>query len=522
MSEQQIRKFPELCAVEMSDGKPCGRTVHPQRAAEDPGYVCVMHSHDYGKDQGAFDAELNSIMDGSSTHNRVKNKWDFQGFVFLKSNFANRLVSSLYTTVEINFARATFKRHAAFSNSSFDCDIDFTDARFERVSSFEQTRFAQRVRFWRASFAGNANFNWASFARGAEYSLASFGGEAAFARTTFSDNAIFRYVNFAGPASFSDSNFMQGADFMGVTFDGSAEFYRVVFSRVADFRSTAFRKPAQVVFHRINNADQSHSLGMRARLVGCLLENIRFEDVNWTRRNGRIYLEDEADLCSVASGLVEASQDGDGAAAVLTHELVADAYRRLVNNFEKSRQYVWAEECFLGEMEMRRRNPRHFFFARFDWARNVYAQHSWARRLGETISFTNFYRKLSNYGSSYLRALWVLVGFLILFAFLLPAYGLRMPADSKTQASCSVGIPGTLQATEISWRCALSHPHWARELAHTFNAGFWDAFEVAVFQKNRTIEPTTTGGRRLEIFENIVIPGQFALVLLAIRRRFRR
>jgi hypothetical protein len=59
-------------------------------------------------------------------------------------------------------------------------------------------------------------------------------------------------------------------------------------------------------------------------------------------------------------------------------------------------------------------------------------------------------------------------------------------------------------------------------LAHTFDAGFWDAFEVAVFQKNRTIEPATTGARRAEIFESIVIPGQFALLLLAIRRRFRR
>jgi hypothetical protein len=46
--------------------------------------------------------------------------------------------------------------------------------------------------------------------------------------------------------------------------------------------------------------------------------------------------------------------------------------------------------------------------------------------------------------------------------------------------------------------------------------------EVAVFQKNRTIEPATASGRRLENSEMILIPGQFALLLLAIRRRFRR
>jgi uncharacterized protein YjbI with pentapeptide repeats len=524
MSGSNIQKPPEFCSVEMSDRKPCGRAIHPARVANDPGYVCLMHSHDGEKAYSlseAFERELNSIMDGSSIHNRVKNKMDFQGFVFFKSNFANWLVSSLYARVEINFAGATFARRADFSYSSFDCEVDFKGARFERGSNFENAKFTGQVQFWWASFSGNTNFNSASFAKEADFSRVVFRGETNFARTIFSDDAVFRSVSFGGGSYFS-SFFAGDANFMGATFEDSAEFYRVGFSRPVDFRGTTFRKPTEVVLHRVNNADQSDTPGMRARLTGCLLEDIRFEDVNWNRKNGRIYLEDEADLCHSTSTGGPRPQGNELPAPVLTHELVADAYRRLVNNFEKSRQYEWAEECFLGEMEMRRRNPRHFFFARFDWARNLYADYSWARRLGETISFTSFYRWLSNYGSSYVRALCVLIALLVLFALLLPAFGLRMPADSKTQALCPGTIPGSSEAFAISWHCASAHPHWVKELAHTFDAGFWDAFEVAVFQKNRTIEPATTGARRVEIFENVVIPGQFALLLLAIRRRFRR
>ncbi len=506
--------------MEMSDGKPCGRAILPQRAADDPGYVCLMHSHDYNKDHAAFERELLSIRDGSSIHNRLKHKFDFQGFVFIRPNFANWSVSSLFGQIEINFAGATFGDYADFSDSSFNCNVEFKGARFGRGSNFENTKFAQRVLFWGALFAGHTNFGLASFLKGAEFSHAVFRGEANFARTVFSDSAVFRGVSFGGSAYFSAS-FAMDADFSGATFAESAEFYRVGFSRIVDLRSTDFRKPRDVVFHRVNNVNQRNLPGMRARLVGCLLDGIRFEDVNWNRKNSRIYLEDEADLCG-GTRKNGTKPQADDQPPILTHELVADAYRRLVNNFEKSRQYVWAEECFLGEMEMRRRNPRYFPLARFDWARNFYARYSWARRFGENITFTGFYRWLSNYGSSYGRAFGILAAFLILFALLLPWFGLRMSADLKAQASGPSTDPGSSEASVISWKCAMTHPHPFKELTHTFDAGFWDAFEVAAFQRNRTIAPATTGARRAEIFESIVMPGQFALLLLAIRRRFRR
>jgi hypothetical protein len=479
---------------------------------EDPDYVCLMHSHDPNKGcslSEAFDQELRSICDGSSIHNRTQNKWDFQSFVFFNPNFANWLCGA---KKEINFSEATFAKRADFSGSSFDRDVNFRGARFQQGATFERTRFEQRVRFGSVFFAGDAYFGWASFAD-ADFSQAFFQREAGFGKARFSGNAKFWYVTFNGLTLFSSAAFSREADFRGAIFAQEALFHRTEFSGIANFRWVHFKNSEHAVFHRINDG----APGLVVRLAGSLLENVRFEDVNWNRKDRRICLQDEADLGSAPD-----VTDVDNSASVLTFELVADVYRRLVNNFEKSRQYEWAEECFLGEMEMRRRNPRHFVLARFAPVRRLYASFGWARWLGEQISLTNLYCGLSKYGSSYTRALGVLIGFIILFAVLLPAFGLRMPADSRNQALCPMAVPNSPEAAVISWGCALRHPQRVRQFVHTFNAGLWDAMEVAVFQKNRTVEPATASGRRLENSEMIVIPGQFGLLLLAIRRRFRR
>jgi len=513
MPKQDLPLSERTCPVEMSDRKPCGRPVHQQRWADDPDYVCIMHTHDPNKEYGsyseAFEQELRSICEGRSIHNRTQNKWDFQSFVFFKPNFANWLCGA---KKEINFSAATFAKVADFSGSSFDRDVDFKGARFREGATFERTTFEQQARFWSVLFAGQANFGWASFAD-ADFSQAVFQGEAAFGRARFSGSAKFWYVTFDGLTRFSSTTFSREADFRGAIFAHEALFHLTKFSGIANFRWVYFKNSEHAVFHRINEAGP----GLRVRFADSLLENVRFEDVNWNRKDRRICLQDEADL----GGAPDATEV-DNPAAVLTFELVADVYRRLVNNFEKRRQYEWAEECFLGEMEMRRRNPRHFLLGRLAPVKRLHESFSWARWLGENVSLTSLYCGLSKYGSSYTRALGVLIGFIVLFAVLLPAFGLRMPADSRVQAQCPLAVGGSSEAAVISWGCALRHPQLARQVIHTFDAGLWDALEVAVFQKNRTIEPATAGARRLENFETVVIPGQFALLLLAIRRRFRR
>jgi len=46
--------------------------------------------------------------------------------------------------------------------------------------------------------------------------------------------------------------------------------------------------------------------------------------------------------------------------------------------------------------------------------------------------------------------------------------------------------------------------------------------EVATFQRDRQFEPKGFGGRMTVIAQTVAVPGQLTLLLLALRRRFRR
>src|SRR6267378_649348 len=55
MSQQNAPLSERTCRVEMSDGEPCGRPLHLNQTTQDHGYVCLMHSHDWGKNPDAFE-----------------------------------------------------------------------------------------------------------------------------------------------------------------------------------------------------------------------------------------------------------------------------------------------------------------------------------------------------------------------------------------------------------------------------------------------------------------------------------
>ena len=171
---------------------------------------------------------------------------------------------------------------------------------------------------------------------------------------------------------------------------------------------------------------------------------------------------------------------------------------------------------------MRRLNPRNFLLGRVEKVRAFYEKHGWARWLGKHVSITNFYRLLSDYGSSYRRGLAVLAGLLMAFALLLPGLGLRMSPDSKVQAACPGAVPGTPEASVISWRCAAHHPQPLRQLWGALKAGSLASLEIATYQRAPAMAPANGSARVAAAFETVMIPGQLAIFLLALRRRFRR
>lgn len=207
-----------------------------------------------------------------------------------------------------------------------------------------------------------------------------------------------------------------------------------------------------------------------------LLDRFRFEDINWHQQHGRLVLQDELDLL----------KDQNQAA---THELVANAYRRLVINFERARQYEWAEQAVVGEMEMRRLNPATPWLTHF---------------------FLEMYKCFSLYGSSFGRALsWLVVFLLLLFPSLFPAAGLQMREPSSVQ-------------TRVSWWEPWGGHTGLRRYGSTYLSGLVATVETITLQRDPGYRPANDWTRLLAAVELVAIPGQLTLFLLALRRRFRR
>ena len=174
-------------------------------------------------------------------------------------------------------------------------------------------------------------------------------------------------------------------------------------------------------------------------------------------------------------------------------------------------------------MEMRRIDPRNFPLARWSKVAEFYRRHHWARWLCGYISVTYLYRLLSRYGSRYARALAWLFGLVFLvFPLLFASFGLRSGEFSLSEAARGESSRSSVPTPPISWSNALRAKPRGRELWRTYVGAMWASVEVSSFQRRLTIEPSDNRGRRTAVIEAIVIPGQLALFLLALRRRFRR
>jgi hypothetical protein len=537
----------------MEQERICGRPTYPAPPNTDPEPVCLMHSHDPDKATVLFLEEMEAILDGTSRYN-PKDKSDFTRFVFPLANFRSHeftlhaIFEGATFSQAANFFEATFNQAADFEGATFTQVVDFRrvtftrpadfhEATFNQAADFRHTTFTQAAIFLEATFDQAVDFRWSTFTQDATFHGATFNQAADFRAVTFVKEADFRAAAFTQAvdffratftlaAYFNHATFTQSANFTQVTFTRRADFYLATFHQAAsfkwvtftqdarfpsatfrqavDFYGATFQQPAQAVFKQVNKKESS---GLRACFVNCEVEAVKFIDVHWHRYEGRMVLQDELDITSGES---------------TDYGLVAVAYRQLVNNFEKNRNYSLAEDCFIGAMEMTRLNPANFLLARWPPAKKFYENHMWARKLGEWFSVLNLYRLLSKYGSSYTRALGVLGVMFLALVLLFPWLGLRMAESASAEPAATRASVICPDEAPISWCRAWNHDDRATELWRTFRSGVLTVAEVATFQRGRLIEPATTWGRGLAIVATILIPGQLALLFLALRRRFRR
>lgn len=228
-----------------------------------------------------------------------------------------------------------------------------------------------------------------------------------------------------------------------------------------------------------------------ARFSGSNVERFAFSNVNWPRLGARVVLLEEAEWRQGLSYGRPASVDqlNDGA------ERVIENYRQLVLNFEGKRNYELAEEFHTSEMEMLRQRAGSRLPA-------------FLGRLRFHLSAYGLYRVLSGYGADYQRAAVLLLVLLMLFSGAFMLNGVSQRAGG---------------GFEYDWVPSATHrPVSAAVLAGDCLRAVGLTLSIVTLQKDRPMDPVGVSGSLLSSLLLLLAPAQAALLLFALRRRFRR
>ncbi|HEY1255014.1 MAG TPA: pentapeptide repeat-containing protein, partial [Terracidiphilus sp.] len=518
------------CPVKMGwfSGPICSRKLHAAPGEVDEQPVCLMHSKDPNKQSDplfdTFWQEFEKILEEAG-----EKEAHFEHFVFPGADFRNRNLKAI-----CRFNQATFSQNANFNDAIFTQIVDFGGAIFEQGASFWEVNFMQDANFSGATFKHDAyfinaiftqkaNFNITTFTQEATFKHVIFEQKAMFFKATFTQNANFSIASFKQDAIFSQTTFTLKADFSVTTFKRNANFERTEFHETVDwsrsrfldqaeFRHTKFlsieskvpsavfsladfSQPGEVVFE---NVDFSRTL-----FHNCDVSEVCFNSsVHWTERKGHrglavfeeeILLDPEFTYLQKLYGSID-------------HGAVEQIYHQLQKNYDSRLDYRKANDFHYGEMEMKRlavpvsRWPR--------WPRR------WQHR---KWNFVALYRWASDYGNSYRKPLWWLLGIVLGTALLFPITGLEWkqpkPGNAVTNTIVTYGEVWNQQDT---WTNNL----WT--VGKLIGKSGITAVDTATFQRNPEYTPVYPWGRILGILETLLTSSLFALFLLAIRRQFRR
>jgi uncharacterized protein YjbI with pentapeptide repeats len=349
---------------------------------------------------------------------------------------------------------------------------------------FKKTSFTS-VDFFLAEIEGNAAFDEATFSSVAHFTHTKFNGDVSFSDVAFNSATSFSSSSFSAAVDFRYTRFAQMSNFSDVTFLGRVRFQRSNFKDIT-FRALDLGKNSDVIFESVSLE--------KASFIDTNLEQIRFRDVEWHRvsRSGFLDRRRAAIWDEFQPASLEASD----------FERIAENYRQLVLIYEKKRDFETAEDFHIGEMEMRRRKKgagvkAHFWRTKREWL-NAFA----------------VYRLSSNYGASYSQAGAILLVLILLFSLAFLYSGFR-PAKED---ALPVAVPIEYNLLSDSEYHRTTFKQWASDYTSAISL----SLSIITFQKDRFYEPLEGWSRFWLYVAVIVLTAQGALVLLAIRRRFRR
>jgi uncharacterized protein YjbI with pentapeptide repeats len=409
------------------------------------------------------------------------NAWDFRGFEFPRLDLPRQVFpreirfekavfhqeADFFRAVfegEVNFSKAKFRDTATFNDATFKATARFHDTRFEKGATFIAAVFEGRVLLWDAYFDNQPTlFSYAEFKQGAKFANVTFASEVSFMRATFYEETTF----------FRERR-NQGQDQDDTQYE--------CFKQGSSFQGIKQGRDSILVLDKVNLE--------KATFLDTDVETIRFRAVHWfsprTLPHRRRALWDEF-----------RPQTGER-----DYDRIAENYRQLVLNYEGKRDYDAAEDFHVGEMEVRRKAA-------------AAAAKKRSRRKGSWwLNSYLLYRISNNYGTSYWQGLMILAVMLAIFAGAMLLAGFR--ASKESAAGPSAIIEYDL------WPNANHHRVSAREWVSDYKEAVLFSLSIITFQRERFYEPLAWEARMLLFVGVLAMTSQLAMVLLAIRRRFKR
>jgi uncharacterized protein YjbI with pentapeptide repeats len=478
-----------VCPIWMFYGRlRCRRKLHIAPEGVDDQPVCLMHSKDPRKQSGplfdAFWLEFERILEKAG-----EGEAHFEGFVFPQLLFYERQFRAIcrFTdaifTQEVWLVHATFTEETSFFHATFEQKADFSAATFTKSADFMDATFTQDAVLYSVIFEEHANFAGATFKEDADF-RATFKQDADFREATFMQLARFVETSFFGTAYWQGSRFLDRAEFRSTRFEPLVEG-----EPSAVFALARFSKPGEIVFDEVDLS--------RVLFHSCDVSQVCFtSSVSWGARdnNRGLAVFDETKP-------LEEDPVGVWWAEKRDYRAVAQIYQQLKKNYDSRLDYWTANEFHFSEMEMKRlAGPT---------GGPILKLRRWLHR---KLSLVALYRYASDYGNSYGKPILWLLGFLILFAALLPlpGVGLKRQGAKQTETYAS------------AWDVQETYAPNLRAEVRLFGKGAITSVDTATFQKSAEYAPAYPWGRVLAIFETLLTSSLFALFLLAIRRQFRR
>ncbi len=450
-----------VCQVKMYNAKPCYLKIWDTEDQK-----CIFHSSKVDQKKESFSIELDRYI------KQRRFVYDFTSFIFPAVSLNGKSFND-----PVFFNRSVFHGEADLSNTEFSFDADFRDAEFLNIVNFDKCKFHHSAYFSRVGF----HF--------AKFSSAKFMGEVDFFRAEFINMADFSGAEFHDIATFAEALFQEDVDFQFSTFYNQAYFigfneYKC-FNRELNFSRIFLEKDAVIYFEKVNLT--------KSTLLDTNVEQVIFRDVEWHKPD-KIWMRRKQALWDEFRPL-DKEENRD-------FEKIAENYRQLVLNYERKRDYETAENFHIGEMEMRRKK------------KGSDTKNKLGRGIKECVNSYTLYKVLSYYGTSYWQSFFVLLFFLGLFsAFFL--YAGFEPSEKTT-----AGLSGIIEYN-ISSDTEHKPVSFGQWLGDYREAGLL-TLSIITFQRERFYEPVGHYSRCWLFVSVIVLTGQAAMVLLAIRRRFRR